>query len=91
MLLFDHTVNPYSPQEIVSLARERGIQWLIIKDELQIEEEPIEHKDELMKLLDQDFESVESLNNYEIYKRKSADSEDNDTEHDEDSEPKSNK
>jgi hypothetical protein len=41
---------------------------------LQLEEEPVEHKDELMKLLLQHFESVESLDNYEIYKRKSADS-----------------
>jgi len=76
VLLFDHTVNPLSPQQIVEMARERSIQWLIIKNELQLEEEPLEHKDELMRLLLQDFESVESLDNYEIYKRKSPDTED---------------
>jgi hypothetical protein len=43
---------------------------------LQLEEDPIERKDELMKLLMQQFESVDSLNNYEIYKRKSADEDD---------------
>jgi len=75
VLLFDHTVNPYSPVEIVDLARLRSIQWLIVKDELQMEEEPLERKDELMKLLLEDFESVESLDNYEIYKRKAPDSE----------------
>lgn len=74
VLMFDHTVNPYWPQEIVDLARARNIQWLIVKNELQLEEEPLEKKDELMKLLLQDFESVESLDNYEIYKRKSVDS-----------------
>ncbi|HEY6119405.1 MAG TPA: hypothetical protein VIV66_05565 [Pyrinomonadaceae bacterium] len=77
VLLFDHTVNPFSPQAIVDLARSRNIQWLIVKDELQMEEEPLEQKAELMKLLLQDFESVESLDNYEIYKRKTPNS-DND-------------
>ncbi len=76
VLMFDHTVNPYSPQEIADLARGRNIEWLIVKNELQLEEEPLEKKDELMTLLLKDFESVESLDNYEIYKRKSADSDD---------------
>ncbi len=76
VLMFDHTVNPYSPQEILELARARNIQWLIVKNELQLEEEPVEQKDELMNLLLQDFESVESLDNYEIYKRKSAEQQD---------------
>jgi hypothetical protein len=77
VLMFDHTVNPYSPQEIVDIARERNINWLIVKNDLQLEEDPIERKDELMKLLMQQFESVDSLNNYEIYKRISADEDDN--------------
>lgn len=78
VLMFDHTINPYSPQEIVDIARERNINWLIVKNDLQLEGEPIERKDELMKLLMQQFESVDSLNNYEIYKRKSADEDDDD-------------
>jgi hypothetical protein len=72
VLMFDHTVNPYSPQEIVDIARERNINWLIVKNDLQLEEDPIEGKDELMNLLMQQFESVDSLNNYEIYKRTAA-------------------
>jgi hypothetical protein len=76
VLMFDHTINPYSPQEIVDLVRVRNVQWLIVKDELQLEEEPVEKKDELLALLMQEFEPVESLDNYEIYKRKSADSDD---------------
>jgi hypothetical protein len=73
-LMFDHTVNPYSPEEILTLVRSRDVQWLIVKDELQLEEEPVEQKDVLMKLLLQEFEEVESLNNYEVYQRKSAES-----------------
>lgn len=76
VLMFDHTINPYSPQEIVDIARERNITWLIVKNDLQLEEDPIERKDELMNLLMQQFESVDSLDNYEIYKRKSADDDD---------------
>jgi hypothetical protein len=76
VLMFDHTINPYSPQEIVDIARDRNINWLIVKNDLQLEGEPMERKDELMNLLMQQFESVESLNNYEIYKRKSADEND---------------
>jgi len=87
VLMFDHTINPYSPQEIVELARARNIQWLIVKNELQLEEEPLEKKDELMSLLLKDFESFESLDNYEIYKRKAADADDDtDSKDNEDSE-----
>jgi hypothetical protein len=74
--MFDHTINPYSPQEIVDIARERNINWLIVKDDLQLEEEPVEKKDELMNLLMKEFESVDSLNNYEIYRRNSGDQDD---------------
>src|SRR5689334_5050570 len=87
VLMFDHTINPYSPQEIVDLARERNINWLIVKNDLQLEGEPIERKDELMKLLMQEFESVDSLNNYEIYKRKSADEDNDDADDDDEKAP----
>ena len=83
VLMFDHTVNPYSPEEIVDLARARNIQWLIVKNELQLEEEPMERKDELMNLLLQEFESVESLDNYEVYKRKSEEQQDDSASEDE--------
>ena len=89
VLMFDHTVNPYSPQEIIDLARARNIQWLIVKNELQLEEEPLEKKDELMNLLLKEFESVESLDNYEIYKRKSAQQQDEDAS--DDNEPDGNR
>ena len=82
VLMFDHTVNPLNSQEIVDTARARNIQWLIVKNDLQLEEEPIEKKDELMKLLLKEFKSVESLNNYEIYKRRAAGSSDDKDEDD---------
>src|SRR5205823_11887028 len=70
VLMFDHTVNPYSAQEILELARSRDIRWLIVKGDLQLEDDQVdEDKEQLLKLLEQDFKQVESLNNYDIYQR----------------------
>jgi len=72
VLMFDRTVNPYSAEEIVEQARARDIRWLVIKDGTQLEEEPLQSlgKDHLLELLRHDFKKVESLNNYEIFKRR---------------------
>jgi hypothetical protein len=80
VLLFDHTTNPYSPEEIVKLCRDKGIRWVIVKQDLQLEEDPVENRDRLIELLEKDFEQVESLNNYDIYRR-------NDPAQDQDDEP----
>lgn len=84
VLMFDRTVNPYSPQEVLELARERDIRWLIVKQDLQLEDEQVEQdRDRLVEALKQDFKQVESLNNYDIYRRKTG-SEDEDDDDDED-------
>jgi MFS family permease len=69
VLLFDHTTNPYSPEEIAKLCRDKNVRWVIVKQDLQLEEDPVENRDRLIELLEQDFEQVESLNNYDIYRR----------------------
>ena len=70
VLSFDHTVNPYSPPEILKLARDRNIRWLIVKQDLQDEDEELEkQRDQLTEALEQDFEQVESLKNYDVYRR----------------------
>ncbi len=69
VLLFDHTTNPYSPEELIKLWRDKNIRWVIVKQDLQLEEDPVENRDRLIELLEQNFEQVESLNNYDIYKR----------------------
>jgi hypothetical protein len=70
VLMFDHTVNPYSPEEILNLSRARQIQWLVVKRDLQLETDPVEERTRLLELLRQDFEQVESLDNYDIYRHK---------------------
>ena len=76
VLMFDHTVNPYTPEEILKLARERKIRWLVVKQDLQDEDEQIEQeRDRLTEVLEQEFEQVESLKNYDIYRRSEPENE----------------
>jgi hypothetical protein len=70
VLLFDHTVNPYSPEQIRDICRDRNINWLIVKQDLQNEEDAVDQeKDRITTALEDDFEQVESLTNYDIYRR----------------------
>jgi hypothetical protein len=69
VLMFDHTVNPYSPQEIVKIARSQKICWLILKKNLQRNDEPVEDKNQLLDLLRAEFTPVQTLANYDIYRR----------------------
>jgi len=69
VLMFDRTVNPYSPEEIVEISRRRNICWLIFKKNLQRNDEPVEDKSRLLDLLRRDFAPFQSLANYDIYRR----------------------
>ena len=68
VLMFDHTINPYSPEEIVELGRRRNICWLIVKKQLQLNADPVEDKTRLLELLRSDFAPIQSLTNYDIYR-----------------------
>lgn len=77
VLMFDLTINPYTADEIRDLARDRDIRWLVVKQELQLEGDEVKQiTNELMGLLEKDFEQVESLDNYEVYRRKAREEED---------------
>lgn len=69
VLLFDYTVNPYSAVQIANLCRARGIRWVIVKRDLQLEAEPYEEMQQLLGLLRPDYELLESLDNYDVYRR----------------------
>lgn len=69
VLMFDHTVNPYAVGEIVALARQRNICWLVVKKRLQLGGEPVEDKDRLLGLLRAEYEPVGELSNYAVYER----------------------
>ena len=77
VLMFDRTINPYTADEIRDLARDRDIRWLIVKQDLQLEDDQVKQfTAEVMGLLEPDFEQVESLDNYEVYRRKSPEEDD---------------
>jgi hypothetical protein len=88
VLLFDVTNNPYSAEQIADMARERGIKWLIVKQDLQIDtdkssdDKTIDDKDHILEVLKPEFKHIDDLNNYEIYRRKlpgeTEDEDDND-------------
>jgi hypothetical protein len=68
VLMFDHTVNPYPPEEVAVLARDNGIRWLIVKRKLQIQDDAIENeKAQLLSALRSDFTLVAALDNYDVY------------------------
>lgn len=74
VMLFDVTNNPYNAAEIRERVVASDIEWIIVKNDTQIEaDKTIDNKDMIFKLLKPDFRNVESLNNYEIYKRRHAD------------------
>jgi len=72
VLMFDHTVDPFSPEEIQRIARARNIRWLIVKRELQVNGEPVEDKARLLALLRQDFQLVQNLGIYDVYGREGS-------------------
>jgi hypothetical protein len=94
VLLFDVTNNPYNADQILDLVRSRSTEWLIIKNDLQIEaDQTIDDKDKIFDVLKPEFKHVESLNNYEIYRRKKpgdTDDEDDSDDNDDDSDSTDN-
>jgi len=70
VILMDNTVNPYSASQLAELADRRNVRWVVVKRELQLQEQPLAFRSELLELLSRNFELEESLNNYEIYHRK---------------------
>ncbi len=74
VLLFDVTNNPYEPSGIRERVTASDIEWIIVKNDTEIETDSmIDSKTAIFDLLKPDFRSVDSLNNYEIYKRRRAD------------------
>jgi hypothetical protein len=70
VLMFDHTVNPYSPLRVQAVAKSANINWLVVKRNLQIQGTPYEDEAALLQLLLGDFQLVQHLENYDVYKRK---------------------
>jgi 4-amino-4-deoxy-L-arabinose transferase-like glycosyltransferase len=70
VLMMDHTINPYTAAELAQLAAVRHVRWVIVKRRLQLQEEPIPFRDELLQRLAPEFEPAASLDNYDLYRRR---------------------
>ena len=66
--LFDRTTDPYSPSELAQEARNRGIQWVIVKRDLQLTENPLPEREKTMQLIEQDYQLFQRLAGYDIYR-----------------------
>ena len=66
---FDPTIDPYSPAEIVSLARSRDIRWLIVKRDVQTKEDPTPQREALLNELMKEFTLSARLQGYDVYRR----------------------
>ena len=73
VLMFDHTVNPYTPDEVLKIGRDLKVRWLIVKHELQLGDDVVDgDKAHLTKLLKQDFKLIKGLKGYDVYQRRHA-------------------
>ncbi len=70
VIMMDNTVNPYSAAQLIELVRQRKVRWIVVKRSLQLQEQPVPFGPQLLDLASQHFEPAESLNNYDIYRRK---------------------
>ena len=65
---FYEVANPYSPSEIARFADEVGLRWVIVKDRLQlVEEPPLEQS--LVAALTRDATLVTRVGPYRVYRR----------------------
>ena len=69
VLMFDRTINPYSPAQIAALAERRGIRWVIVKRRLQLNGTPYPELGDTIHLLSARYRPVSFLKNYVIFRR----------------------
>lgn len=69
-ILFDHTTDPYTPEELVAEADRRGIRWVVVKTRLQSNEDPLPEREQIMQLIGQRFLLVRRLDGYDVYRRR---------------------
>jgi hypothetical protein len=69
VLMFDRTINPYTPQQIASLAIVHDVRWVIVKKRLQINGDPMPELEATLTRLRPRFVRVAELRNYDIWRR----------------------
>jgi len=73
VLLFDNATDPYTPANIAALARAKKIRWLIVKQNLQLKEDPTPEREATLALLQQEFTLYRTLKGYDVYRHAGVD------------------
>ncbi len=69
VLLFDPATDPYSPAQLAEEIQKHQIHWLIVKRELEINDDPTPQREATLKALLPAFTPVAHLHAYDIYRR----------------------
>ncbi|HEV2721071.1 MAG TPA: hypothetical protein VG323_13705 [Thermoanaerobaculia bacterium] len=67
VLMFDRTINPYSPAQIAAIAEQRGIRWFIVKRRLQVNGTPYPELGDAIHLLSARYHPAAFLRNYVVW------------------------
>lgn len=67
VLMFDRTVNPYSPQQIAAIASR--VRWVVVKKNLQLEGDPFPELARVLQSLGLRGKQPARLRNYDVYDR----------------------
>lgn len=67
VLMFDRTINPYSPAQIAAIAAERGVRWIVVKRRLQLNGTPYPELGDAIHLLSARYRPVAFLRNYVVW------------------------
>lgn len=70
VVLFDHTTDPYTPEELIAEADRRGIRWVVVKTRLQSNEDPLPDREWLMELIGERYQLACKLDGYDVYRRR---------------------
>jgi hypothetical protein len=66
-VLFDHTTNPYTPDQLVAQALQHHVRWILWKTHLQSVAQPLDDPDRILALIRQHYTLAQHLAGYDIY------------------------
>lgn len=72
LVIFDTTVNPYTPDQLVRLFLEREIAWVVVKKKRQIRHQPMAHLARVVSLLREHYVPVLENETYLVLRRSAA-------------------
>jgi hypothetical protein len=70
--VFDATVNPYTPDQLVRLFLERDIRWVVVKKKRQMRHQPMARFDRVVALLRAEYAPVLENDTYLLLRRTGA-------------------